>query len=731
MADRWDPFIHWAQRLAEAYDLDADEREYKFVIAGLLERARAALASNEPWIEPLKHAIRHRNNNLLSWRLKSPFLTWVEQNLEEAAVALASVWDDSIDGGEAVERFAAALPTTFVSGVGTRTGIASLLRTAVGVETNPVVRPATFQAAYALTGFDGTDPATERTTWDDGVRFCDTFIAKAAQRGLEIKDRLDAQGLIWMVINYGPAAAWPPDEQAAFRVYRAGDRESAGVDRFSELVRAFRSETGYPAEGSPQKDREREELAAALTPEALDVPDLPALRRLAGPAYGSPGPQPGFNKLLQSEGTAERAAEWLRELLYGTEALEMRISNALTGSGALPGVKEAIVTKALAVTDPARWFPSYVTRGQVGKRHVLELLGLPAAPSTLTQAQEMLDSNDRIRAVLEPHFGDDPWGMQEFTWWLMQTPPDEDAVGRLARAVTFPPEFVQKVLRLIDHRPQVVFYGPPGTGKTYFARALADYLARGGGTVETVQFHPSYSYEDFIEGYRPRTIDGQLAYEIADGPLKRIALTAAERKDVDHVLLIDEFNRALVSKVLGELYFLLEYRGTELRLQYSDTPFTLPPNLVILATMNTADRSIALVDAALRRRFHFIGFYPDQPPVQGLLRRFLKNNKLEASLGWLPDAIDKANSMVVDRHVALGPSHFLDPKLTGDQVELIWEHSVMPYFEEQFLDEPDHLRRFELAAICKALAKPAEGAPGSVDDEPAAESDTNADTPTD
>ncbi|MCA1707458.1 MAG: AAA family ATPase, partial [Actinobacteria bacterium] len=675
-------------------------------------------------------AIRHRDNNLLSWRLKPRFLTWVEQNQEEAAAALAAGWDDSIDGGEAVERFAAVLPTKVVSGVGTRAGVASLLRMAVDVETNPVIRPATFQAAYELTGFEDAEPATERTTWDDGVRFCDTFIAKAAERGLEIRDRLDAQGLIWMVINYGPAPAWAPDEQAAYTAYRAGDRKSAGADRLSELVRAFRSETGYPAEGNSQRDQEREELAAALTPEALDALDLPTLRRLAGPAYGSPGPQPGFNKLLQSEESAERVAQWLRELLYGTEALETRISKALTGSGALPGVKEAIVTKALAVTDPARWFPNYVTQGEVGKRHVLELLGLPPSTSGLTRAQEMLDSNDRIRAVLEPHLGDDPWGMQEFTWWLMQTPPDEDAVGRLAREVTFPPEFVQKVLRLIHHRPQVVFYGPPGTGKTYFARALADYLARGGGTVEIVQFHPSYSYEDFVEGYRPRTVDGQLAYEIVDGPLKRIALKAAERKDVDHVLLIDEFNRALVSKVLGELYFLLEYRGTELRLQYSDTPFTLPPNLLILATMNTADRSIALVDAALRRRFHFIGFYPDQTPVQGLLRQFLRDNKLEGSLGWLPGVIDKANSMAVDRHVALGPSHFLDPKLTEEQVELIWEHSVMPYFEEQFLDEPDHLRRFELAAIRKALTKPAEGIPVSVDNEPPEESGANADAPT-
>jgi len=151
------------------------------------------------------------------------------------------------------------------------------------------------------------------------------------------------------------------------------------------------------------------------------------------------------------------------------------------------------------------------------------------------------------------------------------------------------------------------------------------------------------------------------------------------------------------------LYFLLEYRGTELRLQYSDVPFTLPKNLVLIATMNTADRSIALIDSALRRRFHFVGLYPDQPPVKGLLRSFLATHKLEHALGWLPDVIDKANSIALDRHLALGPSHFLDPKLTEEQIELIWEHSVMPYFEEQFLDSPAQLTRFTLSALRQAM----------------------------
>lgn len=172
------------------------------------------------------------------------------------------------------------------------------------------------------------------------------------------------------------------------------------------------------------------------------------------------------------------------------------------------------------------------------------------------------------------------------------------------------------------------------------ARKLAGYIACGRGTVEKVQFHPSYAYEDFIEGYRPRLTGGQVTYEVVDGPFKRIAAIAAGRPDLTHVLLIDELNRANVSKVLGELLFLLEYREEEIRLQYSDVPFSLPANLQIIATMNTADRSIALVDTALRRRrFHFMAFFPDKPPIDSLVRRWL--NDKQPDLAWVADVVDR------------------------------------------------------------------------------------------
>lgn len=277
--------------------------------------------------------------------------------------------------------------------------------------------------------------------------------------------------------------------------------------------------------------------------------------------------------------------------------------------------------------------------------------------------------------------------MQEFGWWLLHRKrvPVQELDG-LAEELYQPVEFLENITLLLEDRGQVVFYGPPGTGKTYVARKVAGYVARGGGSVEKIQFHASYSYEDFVQGYRPRlTAAGQVTYEVVDGPIKRLAAQARERPDVTHVLLIDELNRANVSRVLGELLFLLEYRDEEIRLQFSEQPFALPPNLKIIATMNTADRSIALVDTALRRRFHFVGFFPDRSPIDALLRQWLTDHKPD--LTWVADVVELANSQLADRNSAIGPSHFLTHKLTADRVQMIWANSVLPFLEEQFFND--------------------------------------------
>lgn len=239
---------------------------------------------------------------------------------------------------------------------------------------------------------------------------------------------------------------------------------------------------------------------------------------------------------------------------------------------------------------------------------------------------------------------------------------------------------------LLHDSRQMIFQGPPGTGKTFIARKLAEEFAGGRERVELVQFHPSYAYEDFVEGYRPTSSQG---FHLAPGPLKRLAARAAKQPDARFVLLIDEINRGNLAKVFGELYYLLEYRDEAITLQYSQEPFRLPRNVYIVGTMNTADRSIALLDMALRRRFRFVDLRPDQPPVKGLLRRFLSERA--PVMSFLADMLDEVNRNL-DPHAAIGPSHFLDAgDLDEDKARSIWRHSILPALSDRFFDSPDDM----------------------------------------
>jgi MoxR-like ATPase len=281
-----------------------------------------------------------------------------------------------------------------------------------------------------------------------------------------------------------------------------------------------------------------------------------------------------------------------------------------------------------------------------------------------------------------------------------------------------PADFLEQVERLIREKGQVIFYGPPGTGKTYVAREFALVLTDSDRTrVRLVQFHPSYAYEDFVEGFRPSETGG---FTLVSGPIREMAERAgADEEKRPHVLIIDELNRGNVAKVLGELYFLLEYRDEEIRLQYSQTPFRLPGNLWIIGTMNTADRSIALMDAALRRRFYFVPFFNDLPPVEGLLRRWMADRPTDDGLAWLPDAIDEANRRLGDRNAHIGPSYFLRDDLHEETVRMVWEYGVMGYLAEQLIDQEERLEsEFGLDALRRAgRRRAAEATPDTADAE--------------
>jgi 5-methylcytosine-specific restriction protein B len=261
-----------------------------------------------------------------------------------------------------------------------------------------------------------------------------------------------------------------------------------------------------------------------------------------------------------------------------------------------------------------------------------------------------------------------------------------------------------KITGLLWERKQVIFYGPPGTGKTYLATRLARHLTDD-GAVKLVQFHPSYAYEDFFEGFRPhRHESGALTFELTPGPFRLFAETAKDNPTTPYILIIDEINRANLAKVFGELYFLLEYRDESISLQYSPKEeFTLPPNLFLIGTMNTADRSIARMDTAMRRRFAFVELDPRIPPVQGLLGRWLESKALPDDPARLLDVL---NDRLADADAAIGPSYLMKSSVYDrpDGLERVWQYEIMPLLEDLFYGQRDLAEQYGLDSLRKAIS---------------------------
>ena len=370
------------------------------------------------------------------------------------------------------------------------------------------------------------------------------------------------------------------------------------------------------------------------------------------------------------------------------------------------------------------FFPQHFTtiadRVKLKDLHVAMLgeTGAPWPSDASTSGSHAIRRHANILARLVEVLGPAPTDLAglarriSFPWYLYEISQEQpaadgntalpiDSLQQLAEDLLIDPNYLTEVTRLLHKKRQLIFYGPPGTGKTFIALQLAQYLTGSNDRIEKVQFHPSYAYEDFVEGYRPSTSSaGQAVFTLMDGPLKRIAEKARNNPTETHVLAIDEVNRGNLAKVFGELYFLLEYRNDGISLLYSRQAFTLPKNLLIIATMNTADRSIALLDAALRRRFYFVPFFPDETPIAGLLRRWLQKNKPD--LEWIANVIDLANRQLGDRHIAIGPSYFMDADLDEEWIRLIWNHSIIPYLTEHFFGQEDRLGEFQLDNLRQA-----------------------------
>lgn len=254
----------------------------------------------------------------------------------------------------------------------------------------------------------------------------------------------------------------------------------------------------------------------------------------------------------------------------------------------------------------------------------------------------------------------------------------------------------ETLVNVLKMKKNIILQGAPGVGKTFTAKRLAYSIigAKNPDRVQMIQFHQSYSYEDFIEGYRP-TENG---FTIKKGSFYKFCKLAEDDDENDYFFIIDEINRSNLSKIFGELFMLIEKdkRGIELQLLYSDENFSVPPNVYIIGMMNTADRSLAMLDYALRRRFSFFTMKPGFNTIGfQTYQDSLKSDAFKKLISCIKQLNSKiAADISLGEGFCIGHSYFcgLTAKTaTVRTLTSIIEYELIPLLKEYWFDEPEKI----------------------------------------
>ncbi|MBU8919104.1 AAA family ATPase [Bacillus sp. FJAT-29953] len=259
-------------------------------------------------------------------------------------------------------------------------------------------------------------------------------------------------------------------------------------------------------------------------------------------------------------------------------------------------------------------------------------------------------------------------------------------------------ESYDTILSVLKRKKNLILQGAPGVGKTFAAKRLAYSMMgkKDESRIKMIQFHQSYSYEDFVMGYRP---NGS-GFELKEGPFFTFCQLASKHPEDDYFFIIDEINRGNMSKIFGELMMLIESdkRGQELTLTYQETPFSVPNNLFIIGMMNTADRSLAMIDYALRRRFSFIELEPAFQ-AEAFRNCLMAQGASEELVNIIRRKIEKLNDEILNdvnlgKGFRIGHSYFCDYEESEKWYEEVIKYEIEPLVKEYWFDEEDKAKNY-------------------------------------
>ncbi len=282
--------------------------------------------------------------------------------------------------------------------------------------------------------------------------------------------------------------------------------------------------------------------------------------------------------------------------------------------------------------------------------------------------------------------------------FVLKDKEDEYTLSNFLLEVFITKENYITLISLLNRKKNLILQGAPGVGKTFVSKRLAYALMgkKDDTKIKIIQFHQNYSYEDFIVGYRP---NGN-GFELKKGPFYKFCKEASQNLEEKYIFIIDEINRGNMSKIFGELMMLIESdkRGEELEILYLEEKFHVPENVYIIGTMNTADRSLALIDYALRRRFCFFELEPAFDNIN--FKEHLKNQGLnEQLIAKINNKITKINSEIenditLGKGFKIGHSYFCNYNKSDKWLDEIMEFEIKPLIKEYWFDEEERANSY-------------------------------------